>query len=87
LRKNVLHKLNSSGCRRISFDPYTIVTLRHSFDFHIKAEEDLLKGSSDREVWGKMMDVLSGIREMIDASVLPQMAEPLCYECIEREGV
>ena len=87
LRKNALHKLNSSGCRRISFDPYTIVTLRHSCDFHIKAEEDLLKGSSDREEWGKMMDVLSGIREMVDTSVLPQMAEPLCYQCIEREGV
>ena len=85
----MLYTLNSSGHKRISlsFDPYTIATLRCSCDFHIKAEEELVKEPLDREAWGEKIDVLSGIREMIDTDVLPQMAEPLCYRFIEREGI
>ena len=50
----------------------------HLWDQYIKAEENV--PADYIEEWGKIVDVLSGIREMIDN--LPQMERPLCCECV-----
>ncbi|MGC2573437.1 MAG: hypothetical protein WA364_18130 [Candidatus Nitrosopolaris sp.] len=84
LMKNARHKLltSYSVSKKTLFDPYTISVLIHLCDSYIKTEEDILKDPSSvdyREELGKVVDVLSRIRETID--LLPQIEKPLCYQC------
>jgi hypothetical protein len=84
LMKNARHKLRSSVSGEILADPHTLGLLRNLCELYI--EHDEIKISEDcREEWGKMVDVLSEIREIINNS--PQTGIPLCYQCVESKRV